>query len=241
MNIFLDVGGFNGETLREVLKPIYRFDMVHCFEPQAECYATLQATFHDRSGDKLVLHNVGLADFDGEQDLYGKGVGASMFSDKRDIDNCLSQKCQFVSASRFFDEHINQDDFVVMKLNCEGGELLILRDLMRSGKIHSLENVMIDFDIRKIPSKQHEQKNIMAELKAVGFTNYSLRKKSMLGTTHHESIHWWLSNLKKSSQFVDLTEAEKRIRILPFSVRLFIQKNKRKLQRKIKKLLKNKS
>ncbi len=231
MKIFLDVGGHTGQSLEEVLKPVYRFDVIHCFEPQPECYEIIKKKFRSHLGGRLIVHNFGLADFNGEKDLYGEGIGASLFADKRDVDSEKYQKCRFVSAAEFFEEHTNNNDIVVMKLNCEGGEVLILRDLIRNGKIHFLTNVMIDFDIRKVPSRKHEQGKILIELDEVGFKNYSLEKKTMIGITHQRSISWWLSNLKNAGAFMDLTMGQKVLRILPFRMRFFIQKMRRKFNK----------
>ena len=131
MKIFLDVGGHLGETLDEVLKPNYRFDIIHCFEPQVECYEMLKNKYQDW----VELHNFGLADFDDMRGLYGEGMGASLFADKQDIDDSQRAKCRFVRASSFIKEHVKQDDLAVMKLNCEGGEVLILRDLIQGASI----------------------------------------------------------------------------------------------------------
>ncbi len=231
MNIFLDVGGHEGQTLQEVLRPAYRFDVIHCFEPQRECYELLKRKFGAYLGGRLVLHNFGLADFDGEKELYGEGIGASLFPDKRDVDNREIQKCRFVRASSFFCEHINAGNLVVMKLNCEGGEVLILRDLIQSAKIHLLSNVMIDFDIRKVPSKKHEQGNIINELNEAGFKNYINEKETMIGITHQASIRFWLSNLDNAEEFMNLTPEQRTMRWLPFGLRRFLQKKHRKLHK----------
>lgn len=241
MNIFLDVGGHEGQSLKEVLKPDYRFDVIHCFEPQAECYKTIKRNFQAYLGSKLVLHNFGLADFDGKQNLYGEGVGASIFADKHDINANQVQTCRFVSASSFFNKHINKDALVVMKLNCEGGEVLILRDLINSGHIHSLRNVMIDFDIRKVPSKTHYQEAIINKLNEVGFNSYSLHTEFMVGITHQKSIRWWLVNVENSKEFMTLTLWEKLITGLPPKFRCFLKKVRRKLYRKYNHILKRPS
>lgn len=135
MNIFLDVGGHKGQTVEEVLKPIYKFDVIHCFEPQLECCELMKEKFltHIVSG-RLILHNFGLSDFNDIAKLYGEGMGASTFKDKQDIVSAKSQECSFVSAAYFFDKYINNQDLVIMKLNCEGGEISILEDLIKNKK-----------------------------------------------------------------------------------------------------------
>ena len=185
--IFFDVGGHLGETLAEVLRPEYHFDLVHCFEPQAKCYAHITDTFAtDIAAGRLIVHKFGLADFDGERDLFGgesTSLGASMFADKTDINSAESEVCQFKRAADFVTAHAATGDLAVMKLNCEGGEVFILRDLLRGGAFKRLADVMIDFDTRKIPSQQHQQKMLIAEMTAAGFTNYNLQRHVMCGET----------------------------------------------------------
>ena len=234
MKIFLDVGGNVGQTLNEVLNPPYRFDIVHCFEPQAECYAEIKRKFCFYPDEHLVLHNFGLADFDGEKNLYGIGIGASLFIDKDDIDSSQSQKCRFVRASTFFDEHINTGDLVVMKLNCEGGELLILRDLIQSGHIHLLSTALIHFDIRKIPSQQQEQENIVSALKAIGFSDYVTGKQVRYG--RGSTISAWLSTSPDADEIMQVTVWQKIARCFPIAMRCFIRVKLHKIRKSFLKI-----
>ena len=234
MKIFLDVGGHYGETLGEILKPRWRFDAVHCFEPQAQCYAYLQSKFSDQiATNKLALHNYGLADFDGERDLFGgstRSIAASLFADKNDINNIETEKCKFIRASTFVQRHIRRMDFTLMKLNCEGGEVLILRDLMQSGAIHLLNSIYIDFDIRKIPSQRSEEPKLLAELRNCNFNNFvlahevarvktfSLSRKRMVDRTimsYPSSPAWpWLIQLSEVKLIRHLSVTDKMIRVV---------------------------
>ena len=231
MNIFIDIGGHLGETLAEVLSPQYRFDIVHCFEPQAKCYEHLKLKYAEQVADhKLVLHNCGLANFNGKKQLFGGvtgSLGASLFSDKNDIDNSETEICEFIRATDFINQHISPDSFAVMKLNCEGGEIFILRDLMASGAIHLLASIFIDFDIRKIPSQQAEEEKLIAEMKNCNFRNYALERETPRVKTFSFSqrrvvaralpnpIWCWLVQLKQADKIRDLTVGEKLMRVLP--------------------------
>ena len=201
--IFLDVGGNTGQTLDVVLKPSYQFDVIHCFEPQKECFEFLQNKFSDYLGGKLVLHNFGLADEDKECLLFGGGIGASLFSDKRDVDENIRETCRFVKASTFIADNILANDYVLMKLNCEGSEVIILRDLMQNNYIHSFANILIDFDVRKIPSQQHEQEKVLAEIKDVGFHNYINSRHVKWGLDYESRINSWLSTVKDAPFFME--------------------------------------
>jgi len=161
MNIFIDVGGHHGETLDELFSLPHRFDVMHRLEPQTRRFSCLENKCAGQiTAGKLVLHNHGLADFGGESVLYGGenfSYDASLFSDKVDIAGSQTEKCKFVKASTFVKDAAQGGGIAVMKLNCEGGEALILRDLMQYGAIHLLNSICVDFDIRKIPLQSDEE------------------------------------------------------------------------------------
>lgn len=238
MNIFIDVGGNVGQTLDELFNLSHRFDVVHCLEPQARCFPVLENKFAEQvAAGKLVLHNFGLADFDGESALYGGesfSGGASMFSDKDDVDDAQMEKCAFVKASSFVKKVVQEGDFAVMKLNCEGGEALILRDLMKDGAIHALNSVYVDFDIRKIPSQAAEEEKIIAEMQAMRYENYitwhemttantwsfSKRRKisRKIGGYGFPRIKVWLSQIENAEKIVDLGIMGRVVHYLPKSI-----------------------
>lgn len=230
MKIFIDVGGNVGQTIAETLRPIYRFDVIHSLEPQLGCYQELSKKFNDK---RLVLHNFGLADFDGSKNLYGTGIGASIFSDKDDIDNSHSEECRFVRATNFLDQYISKDDIVMMKLNCEGSEILILHDLIQNDRIHLLSHILIDFDIRKIPSQQQKEEEIRSELATVDFKNYIVAKEIRWGFTYRERVWFWLSLTPDAEEIMELTTWQKIIRCLPFGLVNYICRKIRKMFYKI--------
>ena len=209
--IFLDVGAHLGETLEEVVKDEYLFDIIHCFEPMKQPFTKLKKRF-DRerfaqygqkdSHPKIFYHNFGLSDSTAQKTIYGSGAGASIFSNKGDINSKQSQKCDFLSASQFFRQNLTKEDVIIVKLNCEGAEILILRDLLRSGEIFKINNVMIDFDAVKIPSLKTEPTILLEEMKRADFRNYALCRGVMRGATHSKRIANWLNGLDIAAQII---------------------------------------
>lgn len=220
MIIFLDVGSHSGQTLEEVIRDNYRFDVIHCFEPMPGEYERLREKFRTcPAGEKIIFHNYGLLDRTGSLDLYGNNtdMGASIFSNKNRMQGReKSTTCQFVRASEFFAENIKEDDLVVMKLNVEGSECIILNDLLDSGECFKIDNVMIDFDIRKVPDKQNDEMVLLERFKREGFHNYSLCDDVMKGKgkTHQKRIRSWLSHLDFADDFMDLSRTQKIKRFL---------------------------
>ena len=243
--IFIDVGGHVGETLAEVLKPAYRFDVVHCLEPSAKCCTVIAEKYHGAiDSGRLILHPFGLADVGGEMPLYGgasSSKGASMFADKGDINAAESEMCKFVRASEFVSSNVGEGDLAVMKLNCEGAESLILSDLAQSGAIHAFASVRIDFDLRKIPSQQGKEREIIARLNSARFANYVLveeqerktvwlpgMRKRRVFRSHTDRVRQWLVfHTAAPAQFKRLTAAEQRLLALPPAIRnrwLYVRK-----------------
>ena len=109
-------------------------------------------------------------------------MGASVFPTKNDLDDpTVWNRCQFMRATEFFKKYINTDDVVIMKLNCEGSECMIMNDLIESGEIEKLIEVMIDFNIRKVPDVASEESKLLFRLAESGFTRYCLAEDVMIG------------------------------------------------------------
>ena len=209
MKIFLDVGGHRGETLETVLSPICKFDLVHCFEPNADLADFIKIKFADDiASEKLQVHNFGLADFNGEQKLYGEGEGASLFADKQDINNQHFLTCKFVNVSKFLKENTDKSDLIILKMNCEGGEVLILLDLMKSGLIHNIHFAYIDFDIVKIPSKKREKRKVLKKLKAIGFNKFITNKAIDRAINSADRTKRILYAIPDANEFIDLSQCD---------------------------------
>ena len=188
--IFLDVGGHDGQTLEELVKPGWPFTAVHSFEPMPDQFATLT----ERFGDRVECHNFGLLDRTGIVDVYGDNanMGSSVYADKVDVNAETVTACQMVRASEWFADHVVE---AAVKLNCEGSEVPILLDLCDSGEIHKVAAMMIDFDVRKIPSAKGGENEAIRRLADVGFDRFVLCEDSMHGDTHQDRTRAWLAVL----------------------------------------------
>jgi FkbM family methyltransferase len=205
--IFLDVGGHDGQTLEEVVSDKYKFDLIYCFEPMKEQYEHLLARFGEMEmSAELIILNTGLADQNTKMNVYGNNVdmGASIYQQKDDLAGReVVSECDFIRTSDFFSEKIEEADTVVMKLNCEGSECMILNDLLDSGQIWKIDNVMIDFDVRKIPDMKSEETKLLDRFRKENFTNFSLCESVMVGKTHQKRIHNWLASLAFHDTFME--------------------------------------
>ena len=188
MKVFLDVGAHDGGTLAAVRDPKFGFDRIYCFEPARACWPALEA-FRD---ERVAVCRFGLWNRTCDHELYDPGsVGASVFPDKFQ-DTRSGEPARFVRATAWFREHLRDNDEIYLKLNCEGAEADIVEDLLESGELVRVRSVMIDPDVRKIPSQAHRERELRDRLAASRLTNYAMEEDVMIGATHHERIQHWL-------------------------------------------------
>jgi FkbM family methyltransferase len=188
LKVFLDVGAHEGETLNAVRDPKYGFDCIYCFEPASVCWPALESV-----GDaRVTICRFGLWDRTSSHALYDVGsLGASLYPEKFG-DARPAERAQFVRATDWFSEHVQERDEVYMKLNCEGAEVDIVEDLLASGQFTRVRSAMIDPDIRKIPPLAHRERELRERLAAAGVTNYFMEEDVMVGPTHRARIQNWL-------------------------------------------------
>jgi FkbM family methyltransferase len=191
VKIFLDVGAHAGWTLMAVRDPKYRFDRIYCFEPASACWQALE-----RLADRRVtICRFGLWNTTTARPLYDAGSrSASLYADKFE-DARAEEDVQLVRATDWFREHLRDGDEVYVKLNCEGAEADIVEDLLESGEFARLHAVMIDPDVRKIPSQRHRERELRDRLRATGFRNYAMEEDVMIGETHRLRIQNWLRSV----------------------------------------------
>lgn len=188
MKIFLDVGAHEGSTLQAVRDPKYAFDRIYCFEPASSCWPELESIRDDR----VTICRFGLWNRTAERTLYDPGSrGASLFADKFRT-TPAEEVIRLVRATDWFRAELGGDDVIYMKLNCEGAEADIVADLLDSGELSRVRAVMIDPDVRKIPSQAHRERELRQRLAASGLSNYAMEEDVMVGATHRDRIQNWL-------------------------------------------------
>lgn len=191
MRIFLDIGAHIGETLEEVLKEKYAFDRIICFEPSKTCLESLEK--YAERDSRVEILQIGLSNATCVQKLYNSGeLNGSIFSDGESLDK-NSESINLVDASSWYSENISEDDFVVIKTNCEGSEVKIVDSFLNGNTFEHFYSLLITFDIRDYPSLSHQEIEIRSRLKATGFINFCFSDDVMIGPTHEKRIENWLT------------------------------------------------
>lgn len=187
MKLFIDIGSHTGEAVSEAIEPRYAFDRLHCFEPAASS----RARFKPRRHPRVTLHPFGLWNQACDTTIFDPGSpGASVFSDKENVDTSVHEQCRFERVSDWFAANIGANDTVYLKLNCEGCECDIIDDLLESGQYHKVDFMLATFDVLKIPSQAHRAAETRARLEQSGYRNYMFTDMATLSV--HVPIQTWL-------------------------------------------------
>ncbi|WP_250557540.1 FkbM family methyltransferase [Pseudonocardia lacus] len=182
--MFLDVGAHFGETLAVVSRPEWGFDSIVCFEPAPACWPRLAAMADDR----VQICEFGLWDRDGQVDLHNPGaIGASMWADKDVVRG--STTCEVRDAAAWFRDNVGSDDTVYMKVNVEGAEVEIIRRLAEAGQLSKVTHLLVHFDVRKVPSKRHQEAEARALLDAAG-VRYLSAEEIQFGGVRRGTRNW---------------------------------------------------
>jgi FkbM family methyltransferase len=147
-NIFIDIGAHIGESLEEVLRPIYELHEVVAIEPSSFGYTKL-LRFRD---SRLTIHKTAVSNFEGETTLFAAGsVGASLFPDKSRHWSS-NESVKVTKFSKFCYENINKYSNIYVKINIEGSEFFLLNEIISVANIYNFKAILLDIDLPKVPS-----------------------------------------------------------------------------------------
>lgn len=138
--VIIDCGANVGMSL-VYFKTIFPQAKILAIEASPNTFKKLSATLKENGYSDVTLANCALSDNDGSIDFYeaddNENLGNSIF--KRDgLKSMVNVQAKKLSAM------IEQSvDFI--KIDIEGAEFLVLKDLHQSGKIHLIEQGVIEF------------------------------------------------------------------------------------------------
>lgn len=152
MKIFVDCGANRGQSVEKFreLFPDHEEYVIYCFEPHAEL--ALNIDISPNEGEvfaEAVDTRYGYADF-----YRGPStLGSTLFPDKITGDIAkIPTPVRSCNLPKFIREIPEVDDFVVLKLNVEGSEYPILREMLDTGIIPRINRLFVRWHYMKIPS-----------------------------------------------------------------------------------------
>lgn len=187
MKIFVDVGSHEGQTIEEVIKLEWGFDLIFALEPMPTQFNVLQHKFG--SDHRVLTLPFGLSSVSGMFPMFGTNdeLEASLFATKNDVDESVVTTAPMMSASEFFSSM--PTGVLYCNMNCEGAEVLILTDLLESGAIGKISHLLVDFDIRKVRGLELLEGTLRSRLDESG-VSWSCDWPE--ADTHQEQVAAWL-------------------------------------------------
>ena len=197
MKIFLDIGAWKGDVAQSVLSSKHDFDRIYCFEPQLDLCEEIRSI----DNSKIIVQEFGLWNKSCEVNIYAdankggrKNDGATVYGDRfTGLKNSI--KVKMVKASDWFKNNLETGDYVVMKMNCEGSECDILDDLMDSGEFSKISALMVDFDVRKIPSQKHRESEVVERLKNYKIPVHFVNRYDQWNLRGLDCTHYWMDKI----------------------------------------------
>lgn len=164
--VIFDLGAHIGLSVL-YFKIKYPNSKIVAFEPNSNIFPILQENIECNGLKNIELHNIALGSKDETRSFYIDNSGADSFSTgsfNKDAWNGLqkstpiSVKCE--QLSKYITENID-----ILKIDIEGAETEVLRELIESNKLELVRNILIEYH----PINNGNSKNIIKLLNDHGF------------------------------------------------------------------------
>jgi FkbM family methyltransferase len=152
-SIVFDIGGYHGDWSEKIIA-LYN-PYVYIFEPVKEYFLVLKNKFVEN--EKIKVFNYGLSSVSEKKTISLLNDGSSIYvpdSENKEIVN-------LISISEFIKEH-HINNISLMKLNVEGGEYEILKELIVSKLVKIIDNFQIQF--HDFVENAIEQRNLIRDI-----------------------------------------------------------------------------
>lgn len=167
--IFLDVGAHHGESVCRFFQGVgakeYWTWKVYCFEANPACFAELLKN-HGKVRN-ISFHNVAVTGNLPEgvttRDLYigekHSGEGSTLVAGKKTgrIDYEHPVQVNALPLTVFVQEALLPTDYVVMKLNIEGGEYEIMQHILDEGIVNRFDQMYIQTHKHKLDLSEYQE------------------------------------------------------------------------------------
>ena len=162
--VFIDIGGHIGETVRRFFREVKDADEydIHSFEPDYPTFKTLDENTRLMKNVNLVNACVGtedgMVDFfvgkhnnnEGGTTILGKKTGGVNYK--------KPTKVECIDLARWLKENIGEDDFVILKINIEGGEYKLMQMLLDKDLTGLIDRCHIQLHAHKFDHGEQRQR-----------------------------------------------------------------------------------
>lgn len=194
MNIFLDLGAYNGDSLTKALQDYPDFDLFVAFEPFEPNINILKENFGEHP--KVTIEPVacstknGTADFYLHKDIAKKEgtphVGNSLTTKKTNINKSKHVTVQTIDFAQYVKDNFKLEDTLILKIDIEGTEYDLLEHLIEQQVIQYFDKIFCEWHVRKMyPPMNGKHNELVGRLQVLGF---DLTGDATKDQYYHESI-----------------------------------------------------
>lgn len=143
--IIVDCGANIGISLL-YFKKLFKDSKVICFEANKHTFDLLNENIKNNNLTNVETHNIALSDTSGEVSFFiSENIGTLVGSLDSSRGGDVEIKCKAEKLSKFIK---NLDKIHLMKIDVEGAEWLILKDLIETGLINKVDQYIIEYHHR---------------------------------------------------------------------------------------------
>lgn len=174
---FLDIGFNSGQSIDTFISkvPDWKEYTIFAFEADDRNFKNFSKY---ESYENINFYDKAVWVYDGVVKFYisvGNSVGSTIIKEKTTggiYENVFSET-ECIDISRFLYENVSYEDYVIIKLDIEGGEYQILRHLIDTKAISLVKDLFVEFHKDKVINSLYdgEHENLINELKDLGFDN----------------------------------------------------------------------
>lgn len=212
--IFMDVGAHHGETALVAIESQFSFDRICCFEPSKQCQDLLKRI--SKIDPRIEINEFGLGAENGHRWLFDSGeLGATLSTYRPRGTNEYIERVEIRDIADWLEHNLSPNDFVVMKLNCEGSEVEILERLLEKDKLSFFYTIVISWDIRDHDDLKPNARRELAlrrKIRERNITNCCSSDDVLIGETHADRIRHWLQLFGVTVASADKDQLRKQFR-----------------------------
>ncbi len=170
-SLFIDCGGYDGCSVRKFRKEFDPNNQYHIVSFEAN--KKFKDCYNDFSDHEF--YNKAVWVYDGSIDFFldqKKGYGSSVIKEKKTgrLDKENPDKVECIRLSAFVDSMAKQFDQIILKLDIEGAEYAVLKDMLDTGVINRVSRLMIEWHYKKVNVPEEEHNALLEKLRDVGIS-----------------------------------------------------------------------
>lgn len=185
--VIIDCGANIGMSVL-YFKRCYPQATIIAFEPNPTTYSLLHKNVTSLQLKDVTLHNLALANAEGTIPFHfndDKGTLTGSIQSNRGGESVIDVKCEKLSS--FINEFPHVD---LIKMDVEGAELKIVEDLMQTGAITKVNELIVEYH-HNIPGENNSLSHFLKLFEQAGF-DYSIRTNfSSLGVMQDVLLHFY--------------------------------------------------